>query len=70
MVCTYTMHARERMAQRQITESEVEATLRDHHTEYLDKKGNLVCIGHPDGRRIKIVIQKDSHPPHIITAAD
>jgi hypothetical protein len=70
MNCTYTRHARERMAERNITEQEVEATLEDHHTEYPDRAGNRVYIGHPDGRRIKIVVKKDSSPPLIITAAD
>lgn len=70
MTCTYTSHAREQMALRKITELEVEATLQDHHTAYTDKKGNPIYIGEPNGRRIKVVIRKDSDPPHIITAAD
>lgn len=66
----YTRHARERMAERRITELEVEATLTCHHTEYSDRSGNHIYIAHPGGRRIKIVLAKDSDPPKIITVAD
>jgi Domain of unknown function (DUF4258) len=70
MKCTYTHHAREQMATRRITELEVEATLDDYHTSYTDRKGNPIFIGHPNGRRIKVIVKVGSHPPRIITAAD
>lgn len=66
----YTAHARDRMRQRQISEGEVETVLADHHTSYPDREGNLIMIGHPGGRRVKVVIAKDSNPPRIITVAD
>lgn len=35
---------------------------------YSDKKGNPILIGHPDGRRIKVVMAKGSDL--VITVAD
>lgn len=70
MLPTYTKHAREQMAARRITEAEVEEVLRSYHTSYTDRKGNPIYIGHPNSRRIKVVVVRDSDPPHVITAAD
>lgn len=67
---TYTRHAREQMAARGISESQVERALTEFHTRYTDKAGNPIVIAHVDGRRIKVVYAKDSDPPHVITAAD
>jgi hypothetical protein len=58
------------MAARRISEEEVEVVLTDYHTEYPDKKGNRIVIGHPGGRRVKVVVAGGSDPPRIITAAD
>ena len=58
------------MAQRQITEGEIEDVLANYHTRYTDRDGNPILIGHPGGRRIKVVVRKDSDPPFIITAGD
>ena len=66
----YSVHARERMRERRISEAEVEDVLTNHHTRYPDREGNAVLIGHPGGRRIKVVVRKDSDPPFIITTAD
>jgi Domain of unknown function (DUF4258) len=66
----YTTHARKQMALRGITEAEVEATIARNHTSYPDKAGNQNLISHVKGRRIKVVVAKDSDPPRIITAAD
>lgn len=70
MEVRYDPHARMRMRERGITELEVEAVLRDHHTSYTDRKGNPIYIGHPNGRRIKVVVRLGSDPPYVITAAD
>jgi hypothetical protein len=67
---TYSRHARDQMVNRSITEQEVEETLRTAHTQYTDKKGNSVLIAHVGTRRIKVVVAKDSDPPHIINTAD
>jgi hypothetical protein len=67
---TYSKHARDMMAERSISEAEVEAVLANYHTNYRDKKGNDILIGHPTGRRIKVVVARGSNPPHIISAAD
>ena len=66
----YSVHARKRMRERRISEAEVENVLANHHTRYPDREGNAVLIGHPSGRRIKVVVRKDSDPPFVITTAD
>ena len=66
----YTTHARDQMALRSISEAEVEDVIRQHHTHYADRKGNDIYVGHPGGRRVKVVVAKDSDPPLVITAAD
>ena len=48
----------------------METVLSDYHTSYRDREGNLIVIGHPGGRRVKVVVAKDSNPPRIITVAD
>jgi hypothetical protein len=58
------------MAQRRISEDEVEAVLESHHTHYKDRKGNDIFVGHPGGRRVKVVVVRGSDPPVVITAAD
>ena len=66
----YTRHAREQMALRRISETEVEEVIRQHHTRYADRKDNDIYVGHPGSRRVKVVVAKDSDPPLVITAAD
>jgi hypothetical protein len=58
------------MSLRRISEAEVEATLSAFHTHYRDRKENDIYVGHPGGRRIKVVVAKGSNPPLVITAAD
>jgi hypothetical protein len=58
------------MAQRHISESEVERTLVEYHTGYADRAGNPIFVAHIDGRRIKVVVRRDSEPPTIITVGD
>lgn len=67
---TYSYHARLRMRERNISEDEVESVLNEYHTSYTDKKGNPIYVGHPNGRRIKVVVAAGSNPPHVITTAD
>jgi hypothetical protein len=64
------VHARQRMVQRRISALEIADVLVNHHTRYQDKKGNDILIGHPNGRRVKVVVAKGSSPPFIITVAD
>ena len=66
----YTRHARSQMALRRISEAEVEEVLRRYHTHYKDRQDNDIYVGHPGGRRVKVVVAKHSEPPLIITAAD
>jgi hypothetical protein len=63
-------HALQRMHERRITADEVVHVLRHAHTRYTDPRGSEVLIGHPNGRRIKVVIAQGSTPPFIITVAD
>lgn len=58
------------MAERGISEQEIEAVLNSYHTHYHDRSGNDVFVGHPSGRRIKVVVAKGSDPPLIITTGD
>jgi len=69
-VIRYTRHAREQMAIRRITEAKVEEVLGSYHTRYKDRKGNDIWVGHPGGRRIKVVTARGVDPKLIITAAD
>ena len=67
---TYTAHARRRMAERKVTEREVEIVLVHHHARRRDAKGNEVLLGRVRGRRIKVVVARGSSPPHVITVGD
>lgn len=58
------------MAQRHISEVEVERTLEEYHVRYTDKDGNPIFVAKIEGRRIKVVIKKDSDPPKVITSGD
>jgi Domain of unknown function (DUF4258) len=58
------------MAQREITEIDVERTLIEFHVRYTDKDGNPIFVAKIDSRRIKVVIAKDSEPPKVITTGD
>jgi hypothetical protein len=66
----YTAHARRRQAERDITDAEVEAVLDSPSIPYTDRAGNPIYIAHPGGRRIKVVVKKDSSPRVVITVAD
>ena len=58
------------MAERGITEQEVEDVLENYHTHYHDRSGNDIYVGHPSGRRIKVVVAKELDPPLVITTGD
>lgn len=58
------------MAQRHISEGEIERTVIDADVEYADKAGNPIYVAHVDSRRIKVVVAKGSMPPHVITTGD
>ena len=65
----YSVHARQRMQQRGISEQDVEHVIDNHDTSYTDRDGNPILIGAHQGRRIKVVIRKGSDPPFVITVA-
>lgn len=58
------------MQQRKISPAEIIDVLQNCHTRYTDPRGSEVLIGHPNGRRIKVVVTQGSNPPFIITVAD
>lgn len=63
-------HTLLRMTQRNISAAEIVDVLTNYHTRYTDPRGSEVLIGHPNGRRVKIVVAQGSNPPFIITVAD
>ena len=58
------------MAERYISEEEVERVLSEYHTDYTDKAGNPIFIARIGGRRLKVVIKNGSEPPFVITTGD
>lgn len=64
---TYSGHARDRMAQRNVTEEEVETVLADPSITYTDAKGNPSFVATLSGRRVRVVVAAASDPPHVIT---
>src|SRR5438045_128580 len=58
------------MQQRKIAADEIVDVLHHAHTRYTDPRGSEDLIGHPNGRRIKVVIAQGSTPPFIIAVAD
>jgi membrane-associated phospholipid phosphatase len=67
---SYSEHARSRMSERRISEREVRAVLKSAAKVWRDRTGKPVYLGYPNGRRIKVVIDPASNPPHIVTVAD
>jgi hypothetical protein len=57
------------MMERHITKAEVEFVLNNPAETRSDPKGNIIQVAFPGGRRIKIVVSRDSSN-FIITAAD
>lgn len=61
-------HALNRMAQRRIKRQDVEHVLENYDISHTDVKGNLCLTGNLiDGRRLRVVVAKDSNPLTIIT---
>ena len=71
MKIEYCDHALDQIKLRGITRQEVEQIIGDHDMDYTDKCGNPIYVGEVNGRRIKVVIQKEStNPIWVITAAE
>ena len=67
----YLPHALDQMKDRGISGEEVKQCILDHDMEYADRCGNPIFVGTVNGRRIKVVIQKESSEPiWVITAAE
>ena len=52
-----------------ISDAEVESCLENYDISYTDKKGNPIYIADIQGKRIKVVVQKEN-PSVIITVGD
>jgi hypothetical protein len=65
----YTDHARDQMADRGITEEEVEFCLNEPEITRPGERNTLILTAHPNGRFIKIVVPRKK-PRVIITVAD
>ncbi len=71
MRLTYTQHARDQMAERHISEDEVERVIARHYwSDYSRSTGNELYRGRPNGRHITVVVEPGSHPPHVVTVWD
>ena len=69
----YCDHALDQIKDRGISKQEVEQCILNHDIEYADKCGNPIYIGKVQGRRIKVVIMKESEGKDtvwVITAAE
>ena len=64
----YPAYALEKMAQRGISTDDVEAVLISYDHVGLDKDGNSRLSAEVAGRRLIVVVARDSDPPLIITA--
>lgn len=65
----YTDHARDQMADRRISEEEVGFVLNNPEVTRPGEGDTLILTSHPDGRFIKVVVERKK-PRVIITAAD
>lgn len=65
----YTDHARDQMADRRIGEEEVEFVLNNPEVTRPGEGDTIILTSHPNGRFIKIVVERKK-PRVIITAAD
>ncbi len=63
----YTIHARERMIERNLTEQDIEYVVANYHTMYHDRKGNPNYVGAIGDRRVRVVVAVGTHPLLIIT---
>jgi hypothetical protein len=62
----YSWHAQQRLAERAISEEEVDLVVSDAEVSYPDLKGNRCYVREVAGRTIRVVIDKDD-PEHVIT---
>lgn len=65
----YSRHARQRQAERGISDSEVEDVVDNPEVTFADKKGNPCYIREIAGRRVKVVISS-ADPDFVITVID
>jgi len=61
------IHALERMAERDITESDIVALIRNCPKPRRDVKGHSIYYGLVYGWTVQVVIAKASQPPRVIT---
>lgn len=60
-------HARRRLAERSLGESDVERVIRRPQKPERDADGNPIYTANLDGMYIRVVVRKGSTPPYVIT---
>ncbi len=70
MRLVYTLHARRRLADRAITEDEVEDCILRADRRGHTKTGNLIYMKAMGGRVVHVVVAAGSQPPRVITLWD
>ncbi len=63
------VHASQRMTERDITLDDIRHVISDHEVSWNDKKGNPCFVRELNGRRIKVVVAADDRE-FIITVID
>ncbi|GEM_PF-4329148 len=60
-------HARRRLRERDLGESDIEAILRRSQKLERDPEGNQIYRGAIDGMMVTVIVRKASQPPYVIT---
>lgn len=72
--CTYTVHAREQMRRRRVSDGQVEQVLANYDTHYpatprVQVKPAEIYMATVDGRRLRIYVEIGTDPPKVKTVA-
>ncbi len=67
MRLVYTLHARRRLFDRDITEDEIEDCILHADRRGRTKDGNMIYMKAIGGRVVHVVVAVGSHPPRVIT---
>ncbi len=70
MQLVYSVHARERMEERAITEEEIVAVITNPTRQSISRTGNLLYSGRVNGRELTVVIGRGSNPTAVVTVWD
>ncbi len=72
MKLDFTDHARTRMAQRNVSEAEVEYVLQNFamHRRSQDHPGCFIHMGWPQGRKVTVEVEEGTNPLVVVTVWD